>query len=552
MPYKSMLKAAFIAARDRKRLQVIAGVLIGYGFNKVVDQMGLHHLARFATRTTPTIDVSRMSQPQRVRRAIEALGPTFVKLGQILASRSDMLTPQWTEELGRLHSRVSPVPWESIKPQLEADLGASPHHMFAEFDEEPIASASIAQVYQARLHTGEKVIVKVLRPGLRQIIEADLRLMGHATRIVERQLPELARYKPQEQMRHLAAGLNGELDLSNEARNCELLASLFADRDDIIFPKIYWEMTSERVLVQEFMDGIFLNDPEGLNDGGFDKAELAQRGTDAFLHMALIEGVFHADPHPGNLLAMPGNRIGFIDFGIIGRLSQRRRTQLLVLIGSMLNQDADGLMAVLLEWTGPTNPDFSKLEASSQAFVMRHSSKSLNLGLVLTDFMVMAREHDLAMPTDLAILFKGLVTADGVMRRLNPDFDLFAAAGPTVQRTMEARFSLAGVRKKIETLGSGFYGIASELPSLIHLMLIRLKQGKITVEIEIKGLDRVVHGIERAAARVAVGLVVAAFSIVLAPHLIDLGRPALATVSVLVGMIGIGWLAMLSRNHHHR
>ncbi len=553
MPYKSMLKAAFIAARDRKRLQVIAGVLIGYGLSKVVDRLGLHHIARFATRATPAVDVSRLTQPQRVRRAIEALGPTFVKAGQILASRPDLLTPQWTEELGRLHSRVSPVPWEKIKPQLEADLGASPHILFAEFDEEPIASASIAQVYQARLLSGEKVVVKVLRPGLRQIIEADLRLMGYATRIVEREWPELARYKPQEQMRHLAAGLNGELDLSNEARNCELLASLFADRDDVIFPKIHWEMTSERVLVQEFMEGIFLNDPAGLAAGKFDKAALAQRGTDAFLHMALIEGTFHADPHPGNLLALPDNRIGFIDFGIVGRLSQRRRNQLLVLIGAMLNQDADGLMAVLLEWTGPTNPDLSKLEASSQAFVMRHSSKSLNLGLVLTDFMVMAREHDLAMPTDLAILFKGLVTADGVMRQLNPDFDLFAAAGPTVQRTLESRFSLASVRKKLETLGSGFYGIASELPSLMHLVLIRLKQGKVTVEIEIKGLDKIVHGIERAAARVAVGLVVAAFCIVLAPHLINLGSYALATVSVMVSLIGIGWLALLARSHHpHR
>ena len=152
-----------------------------------------------------------------------------------------------------------------------------------------------------------------------------------------------------------------------------------------------------------------------------------------------------------------------------------------MLNGAQQNHDAHGLMAVLLEWTGPTNPDFSKLEASSQAFVMRHSSKTLNLGLVLTDFMVMAREHDLAMPTDLAILFKGLVTADGVMRRLNPDFDLFAAAGPTVQRTMEARFSLSGIRKKLETLGAGIFGAASEIPSLIHLMLIRLKQGKVTV-----------------------------------------------------------------------
>ncbi|UDL94838.1 MULTISPECIES: ABC1 kinase family protein [Lichenihabitans] len=542
-----MLKTAFVAARDRRRLQVIAGVLIGYGFSKVVDRLGLHHIARFASRATPKVDVTRLSRPQRVRLAIEALGPTFIKFGQILASRPDLLTPQWTEELGKLHSQVSPVPWEHIRSQIEADLGGDPHEIFAEFNTTPIASASIAQVYRARLQTGEDVVVKILRPGLRKIIEADLRLMAHGSRLVESEWPEMARYKPQEQMRHLAHGINGELDLANEGRNCELLASLFSARDDVMFPKIYWEWTSERVLVQEFMHGIFLNDYEGLNNSDLDKTILAQKGTDAFLQMALIEGVFHADPHPGNILALPGNKIAFIDFGIIGRLSQRRRDQLLVLIGSMLKKDADGLMAVLLEWSGVTAPDLAKLEASSQAFVMRHSGAVLNLGLVLTDFMTMARENDLAMPTDLAVLFKGLITADGVMRQLDPKFDLFTAAGPTVQKTIDARFSFSGFKKKLESVGAGLFTAASDLPSLVHLMLVRLKQGRMTVEIEIKGMDKLVHGIERAAARVAVALVVAAFSITLAPRLIDLGKPAVATVSVIVSIIGLGWLVLLSR-----
>ncbi len=548
--HASMLKTAFVAARDRGRLQVIAGVLMGYGFRKVVHRLGLRYLAHFALRITPPNDIMKLPRPVRVRLAIEALGPTFIKFGQILASRPDLLPPYWTDELSKLHSQVAPVPWEKIRSQLETDLGGSPHDLFAEFDETPIASASIAQVYRAKLQTGEAVVVKVLRPGLRKIIEADLRLMTHASRIVESQMPELRRYKPQEQMRHLAHGLNGELDLANEGRNCELLAELFTDRDDIVFPKIYWEWTSERVLVQEFIDGVFLGDAEGLRNAAVDKAALAQKGTDAFLHMALIDGVFHADPHPGNILALTGDRLAFIDFGIIGRLSQRRREQLLMLIGSMLKKDADGLMAVLLEWSGTGAPDLAKLEHSSQAFVMRHSGTTLDLGVVLTDFMTMAREHDLAMPTDLAVLFKGLITADGVMRQLDPNFDLFHAAAPTVQKTLEARFSLDGLRKKVEAVGAGFYGVASELPTLIHLMLVRLKQGKMTVEIEMKGMDKLIHGIERAAARVAVALVAAAFSITLAPRLIDLGRPVFATVSVLVCIIGVGWLVLLSRDPH--
>ena len=543
-----MLRTAFVAARDRQRLGEITAVLIGYGVNKVVERLGIAHVARLAKRKAPRVDITRLSQPQRVRRAIETLGPTFVKLGQILASRPDLLTPEWTDELAKLHSQVAPVAWERIRPQLEADLGGTPEEVFAEFDTVPLASASIAQVYRARLHTGEEVVVKVLRPGLRKIIEADLRLLAHATRIVVAEWPEFGRYQPQEQMRHLAGGLYGELDLVNEARNCETIAAIFSERDDVVIPKIHWEWTSERVLVQEFIHGIPPNDHPRLDAAGTNKVMLAQKGTDAFLQMALIEGVFHADPHPGNMLAMTGDRIGFIDFGIIGRLSERRRTQLLMLIGAMLKEDADGLMAVLLDWTGSSNPDLTKLEASSQAFINRHSGAALNFGDLLTDFMTMARENDLAMPTDLAILFKGLVTADGVMRQLDPKFDLFTAAGPTVKSRLASQFSIKGLTRKVEAVGAGLFGAASELPTLIHLMLVRLKQGRVTVEIEVKGIDKLTRGIERAAARVAVALIVAAFATQLAPRFMDLGTPAFITVGVGVFVIGIGWLVLLGRN----
>jgi ubiquinone biosynthesis protein len=540
-----MLKSAFAAARDRQRLQQIVGVLIAYGVTKVVDKLGLRAIAPLARWRAPAVDVSRLSQPERVRRAIEALGPTFIKLGQILASRTDLLPPAWTDEFGKLHSQVVPLPWELMEPQLEAALGGPPEDVFAEFDRTPIASASIAQVYRARLASGHDVIVKVLRPGLRRIIEADLRLLGHATSLVERQWPELSRYKPQEQLKQLATGIAGELDLMSEGTNCELLGSIFPDSEDIVFPRIYWELTSEQVLVQEFIDGIPPTDKARVREAGLDPAALAQTITTAFLHMALVEGVFHADPHPGNLLALPGNRIAFLDFGLVGRLTERRRSQLLILIGAMLKQDADGLVGVLLAWTGATNPDLTRLDTAAQSFVIRHSKKPLNIGLVLEDFMTMARENDLAMPTDLAILFKALITWDGVMRQLDPAFDLFAAAAPTVQRRMKARFSLRGLRRKVETLGSSMYGAATELPSLIHLMLVRLKQGKVTVEIEIKGIDKLTQGIERAAARVSIAIVVAAFAIQVAPRLVDLGTPFFAVVTGLIAIFGIGWVLLL-------
>ena len=543
-----MLKSAFAAARDRQRLQQIVGVLIAYGVTNVVDKLGLRAVAPLARWRAPAVDVARLSQPERVRRAIEALGPTFIKLGQILASRTDLLPPHWTDEFSKLHSQVAPLPWEDMAPQLEKGLGGPPEEVFAEFDREAIASASIAQVYRARLVSGEDVVVKVLRPNLRRTIEADLRLLGHATSLVERQWPELSRYKPQDQLRHLATGIGGELDLMSEGRNCELLASIFPDSEDVVFPRIHWEWTSEHVLVQEYVDGIPPTDKERVRAAGLDPSALAQTITDAFLHMALVEGVFHADPHPGNLLALSGNRIAFLDFGIVGRLTDRRRSQLLVLIGAMLNQDADGLMSVLLAWTGASNPDLTKLDTASHNFVLRHSKTPLELGRVLEDFMSMARENDLAMPTDLAILFKALITWDGVMRQLDPAFDLFGAAAPTVQQKMKTRFSIKGLRRKVETLGASMYGAATELPSLLHLMLVRLKQGKVTVEIEIKGIDKLTNGIERAAARVSIAIVVAAFAIQVAPRLVDLGTPFFAVVTAIIAILGIGWMLLLRRN----
>ena len=542
-----MLKTAFVAFRDRRRVFEIAGVLIGYGFNNVVDRLGLRAIAPLAARRTPFPNVTRLTQPQRARRAIEALGPTFIKLGQILASRPDLLAPEWTDELGKLHSQVSPIAWEKIRPQLEEDLGGPAGEVFDEFNEIPIASASIAQVYKARLKTGEEVVVKVLRPGLRKIIEADLRLMGNAMRIVEREWTELSRYKPKEQMRHLAAGINGELDLASEGRNCEMLADFFTGRDDIVFPKIYWEWTSERVLVQEFIHGVPFNDHGQLAVAGLDKGVLAQKGTDAFLQMALINGVFHADPHPGNLLAMTDNRIGFIDFGIVGRLSDRRRDQLLIMIGAMVNQNADGLTTVLIDWSGGSAPDLPKVKTAANTFIQRHAGATFNLGLVLADFMTMARENDIYMPTDLAILFKALISADGMMRQLDPTFDLFTAAGPTVQQNIKDRFSWSGLKKKAEGLGSGLYGAISELPDLVHLLLVRLKQGKVTVEIEIKDMDKLVQGLELAATRLAIALVTAAFSITLAPRLFDLGEPVFVITTIFVAIIGLGWLFLLRR-----
>ena len=268
-----MLKTAFVAARDRRRLATIVGVLLAYGFDKVVDRMGLRSIARIVAWRTPHVDVTRLTRPQRVRRAIEALGPTFVKLGQILAARPDMLTPQWTEELTKLHAGVAPLPWETMRPLIEAELGGPPAEIFAEFDTTPIASASIAQVYRARLHTGEDVVVKVLRPGLHKIIEADLRLLSardaHRRAASGRKWLVTDHRNRCDIWRRRSPGSS-----TSPTKAATASCSPRSSRAAMIscFPKSIGNGRRSALLVQEFIHGIFLTHQEKLLDAaGLDR-----------------------------------------------------------------------------------------------------------------------------------------------------------------------------------------------------------------------------------------------------------------------------------------
>ncbi|MBD8553046.1 phosphotransferase [Rhizobium sp. CFBP 8762] len=538
-----MLETLIIAARDRKRLSDIATILVRFGLADIVERLGITALPGISTPD----DVKSLTFAERLRRAIEALGPTFIKLGQILSTRADLLPPDLTQELEKLQAKVPPIPWADIEAQVEADLGAAPETVFAEFDREPLASASIAQVYRARLKTGEAVVVKVRRSGLRQIVDADLRLLAHAATLAEKTWPELQPYQPRAILRNVGEAIMQELDLAHEGRNCEDVARNFADQPDIVFPKIYWDYTGERLLVQDFIDGTAPARDGRLEARGLDGKVLAERGSRAFLKMALIDGLFHGDPHPGNLLALRGNRIGFIDFGMVGRISDKRRQQLLSLVAAIVAANAEQVTAVLLDWSRGTHVDFSKLEDASQAFIARHGHARLDLGQAITDFMALARENSLVLPADLAILFKALITADGVMKRLDPDFDVIASARPLVENAMRARFYPDALQQQAQRLALDLHGVASDLPALFRLLLYRLRQGRIGADISVTGLDGLGEHIERAATRLALSVVIAAFALGLAPGLMNAGPelfgiPVFALAGCLVILAGIAWL----------
>ena len=538
-----MLKMVLVTARDRARLKEISTVLIRYGLQDVIRLLGLSNLLSGAEGSSERQDGQTL--PQRLRAALEALGPTFVKFGQILATRSDLLDASWTDELDRLHSQASTLSWEQLAPQIRADLKGDPHSLFAEFDETPLAAASMAQIYRARLHSGEAVVIKVLRPGLAKTIQADLRLLTYLAETVEQQSPALARYRPRQMVRALATALTHELDLTHEGNNCERVAQQFAQQPNVVIPKIYWQWSSQRLLVQEFLPGIAPENPQQLAAAGLDGPLLAQRGAQAFMKMVLEHRLYHADPHPGNVMALADNRVGFIDFGMVGQLSERRRNQLLLLLQAIAERESAGIVNTLIAWSDSDPLDLLDLELAAQNFLDKQASATLTLGKALTDLLVMVREHQLALPPDLVLLFKALITADGVLHRLDPHFDIIATLKPMLQQVMLQRYTPEAVRRRMLALGGEALDASEELPQTSRLLMRRLKGGKISADINVKNIDQLSKALERAAITLAIAIVTAAFALGLAPYLMHSSLrlwgiplfPALGALACLGGVL---------------
>lgn len=516
-----MLIETLGAARDIGRINEIAGVLIRHGFGDTVRRLGLADRLERAGQVLKwdhAADLARVEPPVQVRLAMEELGPTFVKLGQILAGRADLFAPEWITEFQRLHSQVPAVPLEALRPQLREDLGGEPEDVFARFDTEPLAAASIAQVHRAQLKDGTEVIVKIRRPGIRDVIEADLRLLDRLAAIAETELPALKPYRPRELVREFAKSLRRELDLAAECRNAERIAHNFAAVPHVIIPRVYWAHTSERVNTQEFIGGLAGDKLEQLVAGaGFDRVLLAQRGARAVLKMIVEDGFFHADPHPGNVFYLPGNRIAFIDFGMVGRLSARRREDLLALLLGLVQHDPRAVADVLLDWTGDAHgQNLAQLETEIEAFVDQYHGTplaQLNLGQMLADVTTILREHHLALPSDLALLIKAFISLEGMGRGLDPGFHMSTEALPMLRQVLRARYEPQALAlRSWQTLRRAF-GVLEQLPHDVSRVLRNARRGHLNVGLEINHLKRVGDQIDRAANRLAMALIIAALII---------------------------------------
>ncbi len=550
-----MLIETLGAARDMGRMNAILGVLIRHGFGDSVRRLGLAdrlESAGHALKWEHAADLARLEPAVQLRLAIEELGPTFVKLGQILAGRADLFGPEYIAEFEKLHSHVPAVPLDTLRPQLREDLGGEPEDVFERFDAEPLAAASIAQVHRAQLHDGTEVIVKIRRPGIGQTIEADLRLLARLAAVAEAELPNLKPYRPQQLVRELDRSLKRELDLASECRSAERIAANLRELPWIVVPRVHWAYTKERVNVQDFVGGVPGNQLAQLDAEGFDRNLLARRGARAVLKMIVEDGFFHADPHPGNVFYLEGNRIAFIDFGMVGRLSARRREELLQLLLGLVERNPQTVADVLLDWTGDEHGvNLSQLETEIETFVDQYHGSplaELNLGQMLADVTAILREHHLGLPSDMALLIKAFITLEGMGRGLDPAFHMTTEALPMLRQVVRARYRPKALANRAWQTLRRTLAVAEQLPHDVSRLLRNARRGRVHVGIELAHLKRVGDQIDRAANRLTMALVIAALiigsSIVMTvkggPTLF--GLPAFGFIGFASAFVGGLWL----------
>lgn len=506
--------------RDLGRMQEIASVLIRYGFGDVVRRIGMAEWLERAGRLLHwpnSAAMARMSAATRVRRALQDLGPTFVKLGQVMATRVDLLPPEWIAELSELQNAVPALPFEQIRPQLEADLGAPPEQVFARLEETPLAAASLAQTHRAWLDDGRPVVLKIRRPGIGEVIEADLRLLARLAEVIETRAPDLQRYRPAEVVRQFTASLRRELDFAAECRHAEKIAGNFEGHAEILIPAVHWQWTCASLNVQDFVDGIPGRDLAAVDAAGLDRVALARTGAGIVLKMVLEDGYFHADPHPGNIFYLRDGRIGVIDFGMVGRLTEERRFQIARLLHGAVEHDAEPVTDVLLAWAdGGLDVDEARLQTDIELFVDQYRGvplKELRIGQMLIDITAILREHALVLPADLALMIKAFLTLEGMGRQLDPDFDMASEARPYLQRVMLQRFGPAQMWQRGRRSLGGALELMGDLPRDLRRLLQAARRGRLQLRVETHALEGFGDQVNKAANRLTMGIVTAALII---------------------------------------
>jgi ubiquinone biosynthesis protein len=502
------------AVKGAGRLRQIVSVLSKHGFGDVIQRLNLDSYLPGKLTRWAEVDETR-GIGERMRLAFQELGPTFVKLGQVLSMRPDLIPDHVIEELVKLQDQVAPMPFETVQEILNRELGFQVQASFQEIRSEPLGSASIGQVHEAVLRSGERVVIKVLRPGIRKVIETDVALLTFMAEMFEKYFPELRVLNPKVFVEEFFKSLQYELDFKIEANNIDKIKKNSEDFPDLVFPKVYRELSTHEILVLERFDGIRLNDKEAVMRAAVDRTKIATLGARAFLYSVMKHGLFHGDLHGGNLFILPGDRLGVIDFGIVGRLSQKSRDQLVTMVWALIQEDYETLCYTYAELGSvDTSVDFDSFQREVRNVLSPYLGLNLNdvnSGRVLIEATKIAAKYQIRVPGDWMLVFRALLTMEGMGRLLDPNFDMIATGEELISDLVKIQLSPSRLRSEAFKVSREVISLIEILPRNLRWAIRKFAKNDYALELKSPELAKMAVTLDRGSKRVARSISALAF-----------------------------------------
>ncbi len=499
--------------RNFGRYREILSVLVRYGFAEIFDDTKISLVFDKIRHHKTDESVKRMARPERLRGAFEELGPTFVKLGQVLSTRPDLLPTEYCEALKRLQDDVTQVPFEEIEKELREEFGDRLDSEFQEINPVAIAAASVGQVHRAVLKDGSKIVLKILRPHIEKTIDADIEILRSLAHVVEDHNPDLG-FSPVAVVDNFGRSLKKELDFYNEAKNTDRFTAMFQDTDRVNFAKVYWNVTTRRVLGLQEIEGLELSHWKTADLTTKQRKTIVENVAYAVFKQCLEVGFFHADPHPGNIMVLPGERIVFLDCGMTGHLDPHTARDLADLLYGVAKSDIDRVTQAFMSLG---NVDISSVDERAmrqdiQEFVDAYTNvglEQISLGGMLRQFLDGMRRHHLSTPTDIVMLIKALSTLEGMAEELDPSFDLVATSQPFVTALVKRRYSVAGIKERITEDVRRWANLVETFPTEISKILAKIRGNKMSMALHHEGLEHLTRSIEHASRNILMALIIA-------------------------------------------
>ncbi len=544
------------------RLRQIIQVLVKYGFGYIIDRLKIDqniirkNLIRFGQ--IKKLDLFDMPMPVRARKVLEELGPTFIKLGQILSTRPDIIPLEFCKEFEKLQDDVPPFEYKKAEEVIRDELKNPVDKVFNNFSRTPEAAASLSQVHFAELKTGEKVVVKVQRPDIRKVITTDLNILEGLAKLMEKRIEESRIYNPVGIVNEFKETILKEIDFNAEATHSVRFQLNFKDDTTVYVPKIFHNLSTGKVLTIERIEGTKITDIEKIEKSGLDRKQIAVNGANAILKQIFIDGFFHADPHPGNIFVIEGNKIVFLDYGMVGRIDEATKDQLANILTAMIARDVPEISDAFIAMGMIDEVDVRKLNLGLADLMDSYYGIPLNelrIGPLLVEIVKLVSQYRVKIPPDLFLLVKTMLTIESVGSSLYPEFNMTVQAKPFVENLLKSRYSPKRIAMEIRKFAKDLYRFKSTFPKDLNIILSRIKKGTLSIDFEHQGLENLILHMDKVSNRIAFSLIIAALvigsSIIMQTDKgpLFLGFPVLGVIGFIVASIlGLGLAIAILRS----